>query len=241
MICIVNFKNMMHYEKQLKWLQDIEREFLDFKLLVAPTLPEHNSYHNYEIIAQNISLVQRTVGEVSASVLNGLKIQYAFVGHLERRRLLNETTDLINERLINCLDNHIVPIICLGIHSGPDLVIRELKSILKNSDLSDQRVIIAYESLKSTQSNQPVYSYVEMEAVYLKLKQYMDELTNSSGLSSYHLVMGGHINEEGINVAEKIGYDGVLIGDRYQEVTSFQPLIKTLNRIKRERLLTHGS
>jgi len=45
----------------------------------------------------------------------------------------------------------------------------------------------------------------------------------------------------GINVAEKIGYDGVLIGDRYQEVTSFQPLIKTLNRIKRERLLTHGS
>jgi len=241
MICIVNFKNIMHYEKQLKWLQDIEREFLDFKLLVAPMLPEHNRYHNYEIVAQNISLVQRTVGKVSASVLNGLKIQYAFVGHLERRRLLNETTDMISERLINCLHNHIVPIICLGIHSGPDLVIRELKSILKNSDLSDQRVIIAYESLKSTQSNQPVYSYVEMEAVYLKLKQYMDELTNSSGLSAYHLVMGGHINEEGINVAEKIGYDGVLIGDRYQEVTSFQPLIKTLNRIKRERLLTHGS
>ena len=131
MICIVNFKSLMCYKKQLQWLQDIEQLPLNFKLLVAPTLPEHNTYQNYEIIAQNISLAQRTVGEMSANVLKALDIRYAFVGHLERRKLLNETTDIIHERLANCLNNDMIPIICLGMHSGPDLVIRELKSILK--------------------------------------------------------------------------------------------------------------
>lgn len=235
MICIVNFKSLMCYKKQLQWLQDIEQLPLNFKLLVAPTLPEHNTYQNYEIIAQNISLAQRTVGEMSANVLKALDIRYAFVGHLERRKLLNETTDIIHERLANCLNNDMIPIICLGMHSGPDLVIRELKSILKNMDFMGQRIIVAYESLRSTQSNSSAYSYVEMEAVYLKLNQYLSELAKNSNLASYSLVMGGYITAEGIFVARKIGYDGVLIGDRYQEVSAFQPIIEALNQVKKER------
>ncbi|MDR3240817.1 MAG: triose-phosphate isomerase [Lactobacillaceae bacterium] len=234
MICIVNFKTLMDFELQLKWLNDIANEEINFKLLIAPTLPLKNTHNNYEIISQNIAGLTRTVGEISGSVLQYENIKYAIIGHLERRKILNEDSAIINQRLKSCFAFDITPIICLGMHSGPDLVVRELKSIVKNVELTNRNIIIVYESKKSTLNGQAEYSFIEMQAVLKYLKEYITSLNKKhKGPRSVKYIMGGHVDEIGVQVANRLGYDGVLIGDRYKTVEAIEPVLVELNKLQK--------
>lgn len=229
MICIVNFKTQMSYLLQKQWLKDAAEQYRDFDLWLAPTLPELNNYAGVQIVSQNISVTERTVGEISGDILNHLGIQYSIIGHLERRQLLNESTAIINCRLNSCFKHGITPIICLGVHSGPDLVLREFKSIIKKTSLINRDIVVVYESLQSTKLGYSTYSGVEMEAVYMMLHQYLEDLKISgNGPRTFKLIMGGHVDEEGIKLANKIGYDGVLIGDRYQNIDEFKVITEAI-------------
>ena len=53
-------------------------------------------------------------GEVSASQLKKLEIDYAIVGHSERRTLFNEVDSEINIKVNKLIDSDIVPIFCFG-------------------------------------------------------------------------------------------------------------------------------
>lgn len=53
-------------------------------------------------------------GEVSASQLKKLEIDYAIVGHSERRTLFNEVDSEINIKINKLIDSDIVPIFCFG-------------------------------------------------------------------------------------------------------------------------------
>ncbi|MFP7482083.1 triose-phosphate isomerase, partial [Weissella paramesenteroides] len=50
---------------------------------------------------------------------------------------------------------------------------------------------------------------------------------------SYQLILGGHMDEAGSPIANAIGYDGVLIGDRYHTLAAFQPVLDVLNKLNR--------
>ena len=53
-------------------------------------------------------------GEISASQLKKLDIEYAIVGHSERRTLFNEVDSVINDKVNRLIDSEIVPIFCFG-------------------------------------------------------------------------------------------------------------------------------
>ena len=53
-------------------------------------------------------------GEVSAFQLKKLNIDYAIVGHSERRLHFNETDSHVNVKIQKLLDNAITPILCFG-------------------------------------------------------------------------------------------------------------------------------
>jgi len=53
-------------------------------------------------------------GEVSSTQVEKLDISYSIIGHSERRTLLNENDEIINQKLKRLLEQRITPIFCFG-------------------------------------------------------------------------------------------------------------------------------
>ncbi len=66
--------------------------------------------------AQNVHWAEdgAFTGEVSAKMLKSMDVEYAIVGHSERRKFFGETDETVNKRAKAALENDIIPIICVG-------------------------------------------------------------------------------------------------------------------------------
>jgi triosephosphate isomerase len=53
-------------------------------------------------------------GEISASMLQSMDIEYCIIGHSERRKYFGETDELLAEKVNILLDHEILPIFCCG-------------------------------------------------------------------------------------------------------------------------------
>ena len=69
-----------------------------------------------KLSSQNVSQYSSGAytGEISAAQLKKLDIEYAIVGHSERRTLFNEVDSVINDKVNRLIDSEIVPIFCFG-------------------------------------------------------------------------------------------------------------------------------
>jgi len=92
-------------------------------------------------------------GEISASMLESMDVNYCIIGHSERRKYYGETDDLLAEKANALLDHDILPIFCCGevieerekeIHF--EVVRKQLTDgIFHLSEDEFQNVVIAYE------------------------------------------------------------------------------------------------
>lgn len=53
-------------------------------------------------------------GDISAAMLAGAGVSYVLVGHSERRKLHNESSDLVKEKALSVQQNGMIPVICIG-------------------------------------------------------------------------------------------------------------------------------
>ena len=69
-----------------------------------------------KLSSQDVSMFNEGAytGEVSSTQLKKLDISYSIVGHSERRTLLNENDEIINQKLKRLLEQNITPIFCFG-------------------------------------------------------------------------------------------------------------------------------
>lgn len=229
MLAILNFKNLVDFKEQLTFMADLSQTQVDVNLMIAPTLPVQNNYDNFEVISQNLTIESRTVGEISPSVLDYLDIHTSFIGHLERRKSLNEGFLIVRRRLQNALKHDVLPIVSVGQYSNIEMVTEELDILLRDITINVP-IIIAYESLASTEMGRALYSIDEIRDVHNAIRNFMSK--NYSNIN-YKLILGGHMDEFGSPIANAIGYDGVLIGDRYHTLEKFQPVLDVLNKLSR--------
>ncbi|MDA2491370.1 triose-phosphate isomerase [Bacillus cereus] len=226
MLCVINLKSKMDIDMQEKFCEQVPTYGSKHNILIAPTLPIKNNKYSAEIISQNISIKKRIVGEISPNVLKKLGINYTMVGHLERRKALNEDISIIKQRLENALDHNIVPILCIGITNNPTEIVEELNSILKNVFLENKKVIIAYECIESTIKGIKCYNEYEIMCIFKEIKRCMDELKRSNFNFEYQCLFGGCVGLEEAEMAKNIGFDGILIGDRYSYFDPINEMIK---------------
>jgi triosephosphate isomerase len=229
MLAVLNFKNLVDFKMQVDFLNELDKQELQVDLLISPTLPVKNEFQHFQVISQNLTIEKRTVGEISPSVLNYLGIDTSFIGHLERRKSLNEGLLIVRRRLANALKNNIRPLISVGQYNDLTLVTEELDTLLKDQDIQAP-IIIAYESLASTEMGRALYSIDEIRDVHNTIRTFM---AGHYPNIQYQLILGGHMDEVGSPIANAIGYDGVLIGDRYHTVEQFQPVLDVLNNLSR--------
>ena len=92
-------------------------------------------------------------GEVSASMLSILDLDYVIIGHSERRQYFNESDDQVNQKIKRALDVNIKPVVCIGEtiderKSGKttEVLNRQLNKAFEEIDvLSANKIIVAYE------------------------------------------------------------------------------------------------
>lgn len=71
---------------------------------------------NVKIGAQNMHWEENGAytGEVSASMLKEIGVEYVIIGHSERRQYFNETDETVNKKIKSAFAHGLKPIVCVG-------------------------------------------------------------------------------------------------------------------------------
>lgn len=155
-IIIANWKMNLNLEDAFDQAIKLNMGNYGANFLLAPPIPYlayfAKNFKNIKICAQNVSSINGFgpyTGEYSAEILKNCGVDYAIIGHSERRNIFMESNKLIKQKAANCLNSGIIPIICVGEtletrqnnHYTEFITTQLAESIPKNIDY----IIIAYE------------------------------------------------------------------------------------------------
>ena len=156
-----NWKMNLNHPDSTRLIDEINTSEIhsDTELIVAPPSIYLSSFnkkqHHFSLSAQNIHFEENGAftGEISAEMLSSLNINYAIVGHSERRSLFHETDEIIFKKVESLLKYKVTPIFCCGELKEEreegrafEVVSNQLNNLLTHLN-EDQikKVIIAYE------------------------------------------------------------------------------------------------
>ena len=171
-------------------------------------------------------------GEVSASMLSILDLDYVITGHSERRQFFNESDDQVNQKIKRALDVNIKPVVCIGEtiderKSGKttEVLNRQLNKAFEEIDvLSANKIIVAYEPVWAIGTGVSADENQVLEAHAL-IKQTLASIFSEN----IPILYGGSVNAS--NAFELINLnnvDGFLIGGASLKSESFCQIIENV-------------
>ena len=146
-------------------------------------------------------------GEVSAFNLQNLNVEYAILGHSERRRFLAETSQLISDKVSEALSWQIKPILCLD-----QPYFAEQARFLKTSVV--EHCLLAYEPVSSIGSGQ-----AEAADNLPNVQKILKPIYNQKSL-----IYGGSVNADNVGDYLRV-CDGVLLGGASLDLNNFVDLL----------------
>ncbi len=233
-IVIGNLKTTMNFEETNNYLEIINKEFFDSRVIICPT-SIYISYflgNGYQVGLQNTFLEEGGpyTGEVLPSQAISMGIKYTIIGHSERRKHLNEKDKLINKKVIAAIKHNLKVVLCVGETLEEremlktDLVLRsQLINALDGltSEMLDN-VIIAYEPVWAIGTNKVASNNdIEQTANYLKMiiKQKYD-------YDDIRVIYGGSVNHNNIKTLNQIkSISGFLVGGASTNPKKFLTII----------------
>ena len=228
------FSNMKMNLSYLEVLQYIEKtkDYKD-KFVVIPS----NIYipyfikNNYNVGIQNISEYNNGAytGEISSSQVKSIGVNYVILGHSERRKLFNETNEIIKNKLTKCLDNDLKVILCIGEtkeekeSNKTNNIIREELNILSDIDITN--IIIAYEPIWAIGTG-VVPTNTEIENITNYIKNIVFDICKKD----IKVLYGGSVNEKNIsNLSTINNVSGFLIGGA---CIDYKKMIEIIEKVK---------
>ncbi len=123
-----NWKMNLTFNEAQELVDDLldrleEQEDLKCEVILCPPFPYLELLTDFEfdeqlynVGAQNCAAYEKGAytGEVSASMLKSLDVDYCIVGHSERRKYFNETDAMLAEKVNRLAENEMSPIFCVG-------------------------------------------------------------------------------------------------------------------------------
>ena len=180
-------------------------------------------------------------GEVSATQLRGI-VQYAIVGHSERRHIFHETDKDIRNKVAAAVRNNITPVLCIGEtawerSSGEtkDIIHDHLMSGLANLTSEEvEKVVIAYEPVWAigtgkNDSSEDVKSAVKM------IREQIEYLYGKKVASSLRVIYGGSVTD--MSEAQYLSLDcldGLLVGGASLNAHVFADIVEQAHKSSKE-------
>lgn len=175
-------------------------------------------------------------GEISPAQLKEFNVDYVIVGHSERRQHLQETEEMINKKMQVVFRSGLIPILCVGETFSErqlgrkDFVIAgQVESALKNIQLLNKKLLIAYEPVWVIGSGQAV-KLDEAEHAVRVIKQVLIDLYPNLDLKQDVAVLyGGSVDSKNIDyfISSPL-LDGVLVGGASLAVDDFSQMAKII-------------
>lgn len=172
-------------------------------------------------------------GEVSASMLLDLGVDFAVLGHSERRHVYGEDDELVNRKVHRALNSGLDVILCIGetIEERQDgrteeIVRRHTSEGLRDVDPADMaRVTLAYEPVWAIGTGLTATPEQAGE-VHTYVRGVLSGLFDESIAEATRIQYGGSVKPS--NVAELMavdGVDGALVGGASLQADDFLPIV----------------
>ena len=193
---------------------------------------------NYFVSAQNCSHKKSGAytGEVSAVMLDSIRIRYCVIGHSGRREYFNEVNAMLAEKLNLCLANNITPIFCCG----EALNIREegTQNAFVEQQLSESlfhltpeelsKVVIAYEPIWAIGTGKTASS-AQAQEMHAHLRAVLAAKYGSQAAEGISILYGGSVKAgNAVELFSCPDVDGGLVGGASLNAGEFIQIIEAL-------------
>lgn len=193
--------------------------------------------NNFAVGAQNCSNHSggAYTGEISASMLKSLELQYCLVGHSERRKFFNETHKELAEKVDILLENIITPIFCCGealeereAENHFNVVKGQISDSLYHLNKDEiQNVVIAYEPVWAIGTGKTASSDQAQE-MHAFIRTQLTEKYGEEVSQEISILYGGSCNAKNAQeLFSQTDVDGGLIGGASLKVEDFLVIVKS--------------
>ncbi|MFA6296629.1 MAG: triose-phosphate isomerase [Patescibacteria group bacterium] len=178
-------------------------------------------------------------GEISCDQLLDLGCSYVIVGHSERRKNLRETDDMVNDKVLECMQKGLKPIICVGETNDEkeknmteEKVTQQVELALEGVKSKDViNITIAYEPIWAIGNSNPAEPS-DAQAVISRIRDILKNNYSEKESEMIKILYGGSVNPQNIAsfVLEK-DIDGALVGGASIKANEFVGIVKQVLKI----------
>lgn len=226
-------------------LSGLVKSHRDVEVVIAPgflalqSVSLQSHLHKMKLAAQNLYWRDEGAftGEVSANQLRGL-VDYAIIGHSERRHVFGERDRDIRNKVQAALRNQIKPILCIGETAGErsdgetlDVLRDQLVSGLSNVTSEEvAEIAIAYEPVWAIGSGDNATAG-DVESAVKTIRGQIKHLFGVSASSEIRILYGGSVTSgTAPGYLEIDGVDGLLIGGVSLDAYQFSEIVKQAHK-----------
>jgi triosephosphate isomerase len=176
-------------------------------------------------------------GEVSPVALADLGVEYAVIGHSERRELFGETDGSVNQKVHAAFKHGLVPIMCVGetldqreANKTADVVTTQVNEGLKGlSDDQVKQTVIAYEPIWAIGTGKTASSEDANETCAV-IRNVVSKTFSTDAAEAVRIQYGGSVKPANIKeLLSQSDIDGALVGGASLEAQSFLQLVEAGN------------
>jgi len=173
-------------------------------------------------------------GEISAPMLQALKVRYVIVGHSERRQHFGETDATVAKKLRAVFDHEMTPILCLGesleereAGRAADVVVRQVRQDLAKVIAEEAaRLVIAYEPVWAIGTGKACSPADAGEAIRA-IRDALETIYSTDVAETVRVLYGGSVKAG--NIREFMPHpeiDGALVGGASLDPEEFALIVK---------------
>lgn len=172
-------------------------------------------------------------GEVSTSMLADIGCTFVILGHSERRHVMGETDQLINQKVHAALAAGLTPVVCVGelleereAGQTHDVIKSQFEGSLAGlSEEQIEKVVIAYEPVWAIGTGKTA-SPDQAQEVHADLRKMLQEQYNSAVSEVVRILYGGSVKPGNAGeLMSQADIDGALVGGASLDVESFTAII----------------
>lgn len=252
-LIIANWKmnlDMHEASLYLHKLAKLVKNHRDVEVVLAPTsltlqsLSLQVNLKQFKLAAQNFYWRDSGpyTGEISATQLRGI-VQYALVGHSERRHIFNESDKDIRNKVAAAIRNNIKPVLCIGEtaweranNETEDVIHDQLTGGLANITSEElEKVIIAYEPVWAISAGKEstIVDIVpsDVEKTVKAIRNQIKHLYGEKASKEIRILYGGSVTANSANgYLDLPGVNGLLTGWSSLNANTFNEILKKAHK-----------
>ncbi len=222
---VLNHKMNLEYDEVVPYIQGLNQIDTKHNLIVCPSSLYLGDFVNHCTWGVGIQNVHEKVdgnytGEISTLQVKSMGIEYALVGHYERKKYFGESMAQVRQKLEACLDANISPILCFGETGKDEEILKDLEILLEGIQNIDF-IVFAYEPLMVSEKE-------SVHDIQEKVDRVYDYLHEKYG-STPNVIYGGGVAQKDIHELlkdEKL--NGLLLGKISANIDKVKKIVASL-------------